>query len=187
MIQISLTLSLFLSLVLAAGVTLEPHRRDLITFASDGFDPGIALLISEGDGTEKVRKRFGQPRRVDTYTEPDGREPGVIREVETWHYEGLEIVMRGDVGRPRRWVKQITLTGRQYKLKFGLNIGSTRKSFLERFGPPNPYHSKPRMFGYVPAFYGQEGSIAVGASLHLSIYFDEQDRAEKIIWAYGVL
>jgi hypothetical protein len=165
----------------------DSAHRDLVTFASDGFDPSIAALIGKGDAPKKVLKHFGQPREVATRTEPDGREPGVIREVETWHYAGLEIVMRGDIDRPERWVKQITLTGREYKLKFGLTIGSPKKAFIERFGPPNPYHSKPQMFGYLAAFYGSEGTVAVGGSLHLSVYFDQDDRAEKIVWTYGVL
>ncbi len=179
--------SLLYFVLLAADVTYDSERPDLVAFAFDGFDPGINRLIGEGDATEKILQRFGQPRTVKTRTEPDGREPGVVREVETWRYDGLEIIMFGDVDRPERWLKQITLTSPSYELKLGLSIGSAKEAFIERLGPPNPWRSKPNVFEYPTGYYGAEGSVAVGSSLSVYIYFDKRNQAEKIVWRYGAL
>ncbi len=178
--------SLLYFVLLAADVTYDSERPDLVAFAFDGFEPGIATLISKGDAREKILQRFGQPRTVETQTEPD-REPGIVNEVETWRYEGLEIITSRPTYGSRRWLKRITLTSPSYKLKFGLSIGSPKEAFIKRLGPPNPWRSKPNVFEYPTAYYGAEGSVAVGGSLSLYIYFDKRNRAEKIVWRYGAL
>jgi hypothetical protein len=144
MIQISASLSLFLSLVLAAGVTPEINR--LLAFAEDRFDPPI--VVTRGNSAGALVERFGLPLKVEKRSGPDGREPGVITEAELWHYDGLQFSLVGDYGSTRRGITQITLTSPKYKLKFDLAIGSPREAFRERLGPPNAYHSTSEWFTY---------------------------------------
>lgn len=166
--QLSVALGFVLSLLLAGAVT---HDQDLTTFAFDGFDPGIGATE---DAPKKLVARFGLPSRVDKRSGPDGREPGVITEVETWRYDGLEVVIWGDYGSTKRWISQITLTSPKYKLKFGLTIGSSREAFAERLGPPNPHLSHPELYSYLGGSTGTYASV--------DIYFDKSGRATKIVW-----
>lgn len=174
MIQIGLTLSLFLSLVLAAGVTPEINR--LLAFAESGFDPPI--VVTRGDAAKKLVERFGLPLNVDKRSGPSGREPGVIREAEFWHYDGLEFRLVGDYGSTTRSISQITLTSPKYKLKFGLAIGSPKEVFVETLGPPNQYRSNYELFSYPASYVGGEHS--------LDIYFDKSGGAIKIVWRYVI-
>ncbi|GMQ89807.1 MAG: hypothetical protein BMS9Abin10_0141 [Gammaproteobacteria bacterium] len=175
MMQIGMPVGLFLSLLIAGGATYDPDPADLITFAFDGFDPGIP--VTDGDAAKKLVERFGLPLNVDKRSGPDSREPGVITEVETWYYDGLEISIWGDYGSAKRWIGGITLTSPKYKLKFGLAIGSPKKAFVERLGPPNPYNSNAERFSYV----GTDLDV-----YDLDIYFDKASRATKIVWKASI-
>jgi hypothetical protein len=154
-----------------AGRTDDAQRRDLATFAFDGFDPGI--LPSDGDAAKKLVERFGLPLKVERKRRAHGREPGTIIEVEIWRYDGLEVDIWGDYGSTKRWISQITLTSPKYKLKFGLAIGSPKKAFVERLGPPNPNYDKSDHFSY----------LAGPEYVSVDIYFDKSGLATKIVWA----
>jgi hypothetical protein len=170
--QISIPLSLFLSLLLAGGVTYEPDRPDLLTFAVDGFDPRIPA--TNGDAAEKLVERFGLPLTVKKRSGPDAREPGVITEVETWRYDGLEVAIWGDYGSRKRSISQITLTSPKYRVKFGLAVGSPQEAFIERLGPPRELHSTSELFSYVAEYFGLYPSV--------DIHFDKSGRATRIVW-----
>jgi hypothetical protein len=176
MMQVGIPVGLILSLLIAGGATYEPDRRNLIMFAFDGFDPGIP--ITNGSATEKLVERFGLPLRVEKRSGPSGREPGVITEAETWHYDGLVVNTWGDYGSKERWISQITLTSPKHTLKFGLAIGSPKEAFVERLGPPNQYRSNYELFSYPASYVGGEHS--------LDIYFDKSGRAIKIVWRYVI-
>lgn len=158
-----------LSLMLLAAVgTDDPNRPGLVDFAFDGFEPSIGH--GEGKAIEKIYYRFGQARHVEVRLEPDDREPGVTNEVKTWHYDGLEIITSGSVLTLGRWIDKITLTSPKYKLKFGLSIGARREDFLAKLGRPS--NEGPKAMGY----WAQHTVV--------NIWFDEEDRAEKITWEY---
>lgn len=172
MIRIEILLGFFLSFLLAGSATPELGRPDLIRFALDGFDPGIGS--KGGDAAEKLVERFGLPLTVEKRSGPDAREPGVITEVETWRYDGLEVAIWGDYGSRKRSISQITLTSPKYRLKFGLAIGSPQEAFIERLGPPRELHSTSELFSYVAEYFGLYPSV--------DIHFDKSGRATKIVW-----
>ena len=169
------------------GTVLAERRglkNDEFLFGFDGFDPKIGRRISDGDAIEKIYHRFGPPRRVEVKTKPDERD-GVINEVKTWHWEGLEIVTSGPIRLLGRWIERITLTGQQYKLKFGLSIGSPREAFIEKLGCPHRLtKGDPARLVYVSSYSAGEDGVAVASHSQIYIDFDKQDRAEKIIWEY---
>ena len=175
MMQIGMPVGVILSFLIAGGATYEPDRRDLIAFAVDGFDPGIRM--TGDDATETLLKRFGQPLKVDKRSGPDSREPWVITEVEIWHYDGLQIAISGDLGFKKRWIPHITLTSPEYKLKFGLAIGSPKDAFIERLGPPHSSYSDAERFSYV----GTDLDV-----YDLDIYFDKSGNANKIVWKASI-
>lgn len=176
MTQTYLASLLFLVLLGAVGTAdgaYDLERPSLLEFAFDGFDPNIGH--GQGKAIEKIYYRFGQARRADVRTEPDAREPGITNEVKTWYYDGLEIITSGSVLTLGRGIAKITLTSPDYKLKFGLSIGSPQEAFLEKLGPPHPtlIDTDSSMVGYI----GQHSFVY--------IYFDKQNRAKKIVWEYS--
>ena len=167
-----------------------PHA-DLVTFAFDGFEPGINRFIGEADAHQKIVDRFGQPQRVES-AQQDNPALGMATEIRTWQYDGLSIVTSGATGYPQRWINEITLTSPKYPLKFGLSIGSPRNAFVARLGSPktDSWYTRTSPIEYSAAYGNMEsrkdeGQIAVHAQSHVKIFFDRNARANKIAWKYS--
>jgi hypothetical protein len=175
--------SLLSLMLLAQSVLYDPERPDLVAFAYDGFDPGINRSIGGGDADKKILQRFGQPRLVECRLEPEKREPVIVNEVKTWHYDGLEIVTTGSVKSLARGIEQISLTNPAYKLKFGLKIGSPKAAFIKRLG--RPWREEPRLIQYPAIYHASSEGVAFVSEPELDIEFDAKDRAKKITWTYG--
>lgn len=179
----------FSLVLLAQSVPYEPNTRpNLIAFGFDGFDPGINRSIDASDTREKLLQRFGEPRKLEMRKEPDKRDPTVLHvEVCTWQWEGLEIITARPIlhpgyDEPNRWIKQITLIGPRYKLKFGLSIGSPREAFIEKLG--RPWREGPEIIRYWADYYASEGGASFVSRPVFYIEFDGQNRANRITWTF---
>lgn len=170
-----------LYLTVAAAGSYDRERPELVAFGFDGFEPGINHLISEGDAKEKLLRRFGEPQKVESTTQ---REHVGLIQTKTWHYQGLTIVTIRPVKTSRHWLRKITLTSPVYPLKFGLSIGATKQAFVARLGPPYRQYAGPESFEYQTDYWGSEDGAGVHTSIRLSIGFNGEDRAEKIVWEY---
>ena len=184
MTQVYLYTLLSLAL-LAQPIPYDPEHPDLVTFAYDGFAPGINRSIADGDAAKKILQRFGQPRWSYSGKSLDWREPRVINEIHRWQYDGLEIIaVRDDKSKDQRIeIEKITLTSPKYKLKFGLAIGAPKEAFIRRLGPP--WKEEPDSIGYWATYYAREEGDHAVSRAGLGIQFDQQHRAKKITWAYG--
>ncbi len=168
-----------------------PHA-DLVTFAFDGFEPGINRFIGEADAHQKIVGRFGKPQRVESAAQQDQPAPGMATEIRTWQYDGLSIVTSGSTGYPQRWIRQITLTSPEYPLQFGLSIGSSRDAFVEKLGQPKrrSWYTVTDPIEYSATYQGievheKEREIVVHSTVHIKIFFDKDSRANKIVWKYS--
>jgi hypothetical protein len=176
--------SLLSLMLLAQSVLYEPDKRpDLIAFALDGFDPGINRSIGEDDAAKKILQRFGKPRQMKSRQEASKREPGGINDINTWHYDGLEIITLGWVGYSEQWVEKITLTSPNFKLKFGLKIGSPKSAFTKLLG--QPWREEPGLVQYWATYYESREGVAFVSHPYLDIEFDAENRAKKITWRFG--
>ncbi len=172
--------SVCLSALLSVALLAQPAiSDDLIAFGFDGLDPGINRSFSASDTKERLLQRFGKPGTLEMRKEPDQRDPTVLHvEVYTWQWEGLEIITARPIlyegyDKPRQWITKITLTSSNYALKFGLSIGAPRQAFIDALGQPSS--QEPKAMGY----WVDYADRAV-----VNIWFDGNDRAEKIVWTY---
>lgn len=165
----------------------EPQRPELVAFAFDGFEPGIGQHSTTGDAKERLLERFGKPPPTDRVQSTIQGEPGDVGLFYTkyWYYDGLEIRLAQRVEAPRTWIRKIILTSAAYKLKFGLSIGTEKSRFLETLGPPDPgVKLTASVLVYGSTAYLGEESFVYGSHASIHILFDQQDRAEKIVWDY---
>ena len=121
--------------------------------------------------------------------EPDKRDPTVLHvEIYTWQWNGLDIITARPVlyagyEKPNQWIDKITLTSPKYKLKFGLSIGACRGAFIAKLGRPSS--EGPKAMGYSADYYKSEGGVSFASHPVVNIWFDEEDRAKKIVWTYS--
>ena len=179
---------LYLFLAAQPIACVSDGRSNLVGFGFDGFDPGINRSISARDTKEKLVQRFGEPRTLEMREEPDKRDPTVLHiEVYTWQWEGLEIITARPIlykgyDKPYQWITKITLNSPNYRLKFRLSIGTHRKEFIEKLGEPS--NQGPKAIAYSMDYYKQERGVTVASHPVVNIWFDGNDRAEKIVWTY---
>jgi hypothetical protein len=166
----------------------EPERPELMAFAHDGFTPG--MHIGNGDAKEKVLRRFGKPNPTDRVQSTIQGEPRTVGLFYTkyWYYDGLEIRLGQPVGATNTWVRQIILTSPDYRLKFGLSIGAKRSQFLAVLGAPYQPSWRVKPTGdsliYSSEYEGSEDGVAIATRSRVHIFFDDEYRAEKIVWEY---
>ena len=181
--------SIYLSSLLSVALFGQPPvGGDLIAFGFDGFDPGINRSISASNTKEKLVQRFGKPNELKMKKEPHKRDPTVLHvEIYTWQWEGLEIITARPIlyegyDKPHQWIKEITLISPNYKLKFGLSIGARREAFIEQLG--QPFREAPQSIRYRAEYYASEGGASFVSRLRVSVEFDGEGWAKKIIWRY---
>jgi hypothetical protein len=157
----------------------EPERPALSVFGFDGFEPGIGARAARRHAKENVLQRFGKPNPTDRVLSTIGSDRCGPTQTTYWYYDGLEIwITQQPPGSSISWIRKIILTSPAYQLKFGLSIGAKRSQFLATLGPPNRAGSK--SVGSLDYFVSRGLSGA-----RVQILFDQQDRAEKIMWEYS--
>lgn len=150
----------------------------LEAFVDNGFVPEIPeRLILLGGCKDDIALRFGNPIGMKTWTKPDIQEPGVINEYNIWKYDGLEITtVTPHVGdEPHTWLQEIVLTNHNYSLRYGLKLGDHKFKFESELGKPSKEKAG-------TAYYKD---IQARAYMDLTIEYDTNGRAKKILWLYG--
>jgi hypothetical protein len=157
----------------------EPERPALSVFGFDGFEPGIGTRIAPRHAKETVLQRFGKPNPTDRVLSTIESDRFGLVQTTYWYYDGLEIwITQQPPGSSGSWLRKIILTSPAYKLKFGLSIGAKRSQFLATLSPPDRAGGK--SFGSLDYFVSRGLSGA-----RVQILFDQEDRAEKIVWEYS--
>jgi hypothetical protein len=168
----------------------EPERPALSVFGFDGFEPGIGTRVAPRHAKENVLQRFGKPNPTDRVLSTIESDRFGLIQTTYWYYDGLEIwITQQPPGSASSWFRKIILTSPAYKLKFGLSIGVKRDQFLATLGPPyrRPSVVKPTAENpliYYSDYEWSDNDVAIGSHSGVEIFFDQQDRAEKIVWEY---
>jgi hypothetical protein len=163
----------------------ELERSALSVFGFAPFEPDIGRSIAKGDAKEKLLQHLGKPNPTDRVRSTIQWGRGGYTQTKYWYYDGLEIWLDQPAGASRTWIQTIILRSGAYKLKFGLSIGTKKSQFLATLGPP--YRTPtPQSLLYSSHYYGSEDGVPVASHSKIEIFFDQEDRAERIVWKYFV-
>jgi hypothetical protein len=184
--QLKLLLIVFVCYLLSGTVAAKTILWTKIQhFADNGFEPKIeGLRVDGGISKNDIIKRFGKPLK-DSSIKTKGSDPD---EILTWEYKGLTIIlyrpMDSSEGTDYYWISKIMLTNPDYSLKYGLKIGEPRSAFLKQLG--NPGQEIGRLLIYNTDNYSPiSENVSFAGHIQVSIEFDKEDKAKKIIWGYS--
>jgi hypothetical protein len=164
----------------AGSAAAEPRDKrqaiNLERFANNGFDPSIPCFHVDCEPQEKkpirerLLERFGQPQSSRPWQEPNPREAGTIDEYTAWEYQGLTIIT------VTSWLRSITLTSPNYKLRHGLRIGLPFSEFTKVIGEPHPSYTKRK-----------DAPVYAPKRAWLRFKLDRDERVREITWDYYVI
>ncbi len=154
-------------------------------FADNGFEPKIeGLKVEGGISKNDIIKRLGKPLK-DSSTKTKGSDPN---EILTLEYKGLTIILNRPVdsgsGPDYYWILKIILTSPNHALKYGLKIGQSRQAFLKELGNPDKQINGSFIYS-VDNYAPIADNVSYAGHIQISIEFDKEDKARKIVWEYG--
>ena len=156
-----------------------------MSFAFDRFDPPIPGQAEVDNAKVNIVERFGYPKHIETTIQPNPSDPGYHSEVAHWKYDGLTITLSTPVihMNPRSSMTSITLTGTDYNVQFGLNIGSHKLAYRKYLG--NPARIEADTYLYRTGRYTNVNGIDFYSSQDIVIQFDDQGNSTSMTWAYA--
>lgn len=191
---ILLTLTAF-SITAAYSANNPPKRLKAMNFIVKGFKkPFISFGVEVHITAEELQNRLGEPVTTKSRTEKDNQEARVAHNYLTLVYEGLSITVQRVSYKNKKdneyvfpegdkySFPEITLTGRDHPLIYGLGIGIPRKMFLEQLGEPRK--EKSGRIEYIAETYRKCGFLT--GTIIVAIDFDDKDNAKKIRWRHDL-
>ena len=108
----------------------------LQVFAADPFDNPFGFSYVSGIAKQKILERFGDPIRIESSQYQD-RTSDQINTGYVFYYNSLKLVVHENEAQNWSWLETTEITGNEHKLKFGLQIGSTREEVLAALKEPS--------------------------------------------------
>ena len=168
----------------AEGMNDNPSAR--VQFAMDPFDQGIEYSFARGDVKERVLQRFGKPVE-ETVSEVETRWPGQTETDYRLQFTDVAFSLGEDSDGSRSWIYQVEITGNAHRLKFGVQVGSSRAQIASLFTPSEHYAAANPMLVSVPTMetqrdFEESAKAPEGWVPTFDIYFefDDEDRLTKI-------
>jgi hypothetical protein len=167
------------------GFNDDPTKR--LRFAVDPFEEPIGYLMLEGNSSDMIVRRFGEPDRVDESI-IQTRFPSESYTLLTYRYQDFTFMVGKWPDREWSWIESIEIVGNSQKLKYDIRIGSSREQVSATFSLTEPNSEKGILLrasahiAETPSDVGEDGSTLdeVGATYSIFFEFDDDDRVSKI-------
>ncbi len=167
------------------GFNDDPTKR--LRFAVDPFEEPIGYLMLEGDSKAMIVRRFGEPDTADEST-IQTQFPGESYTQFTYRYSDITFIVGEWPERKWSWIESIEIIGNSQKLKYNIQIGSSREQVSATFSLMEPHSEKNNLLRAAahiterPSDVGEDGSTLdeVGATYDIVFKFDNDNGVSKI-------
>jgi len=158
-----------------AMIELTEKEKAVNEFIRNGFLPTIPISNNKEDMKKILVARFGSIISMKTEVVSDKRRHRLKNEESYFTFDGIVIkTVRPIADGLWTWITHIRLTSSKYKLKFGLNIGSSKKNFIKNLGVSWASKNK-QILSYSTT------NVSTG---DVVIEFNQMDKAKKITWDF---
>ena len=168
------------------------NPSDRLRFALDPFEEPIGYLMLEGNSMEMIVRRFGVPDEVDESI-MQTQYPGETYTLYTHRYNDITFIIGKWPDRDWSWIESIEILGNSQKLKYGIQIGTSRELLPATFALTEPYSEKGNLLSAsahgteTPSDVGEDGSTidGDGATYGILFEFDDDDQVSQISITYS--